>query len=133
LLITLFTIPHFTSPAEVVEYACGIAPDLMGSYLENVSSGIDTHSLRQPLGVVAGICPFNFPAMIPLWMFPVATAAGNTMVLKPSERDPGAAMMLAELAMEAGLPRGVLNVVHGAHDTVNAILDHPDIQVGRES
>lgn len=112
---------------EVVEYAAGIGRDLMGEYVEHVSGGIDTFSLRQPLGVTAGICPFNFPAMIPLWMFPMATAAGNCMVLKPSERDPGAAMMLAELALEAGLPKGVLNVVHGTHDTVNRTLDHPDI------
>lgn len=112
---------------EVVEYASGIGRDLMGEYVEHVSSGIDTYSIRQPLGVTAGICPFNFPAMIPLWLFPLATAAGNSMVLKPSERDPGAAMILAELALEAGLPKGVLNIVHGTHDTVNRILDHPDI------
>jgi malonate-semialdehyde dehydrogenase (acetylating)/methylmalonate-semialdehyde dehydrogenase len=112
----------------VVEYACGIAPDLQGELSHGVSPGIDTYSLREPLGVTAGICPFNFPAMIPLWMFPLACAAGNTHVLKPSERDPGAAVMLAELALEAGLPRGVLNLVHGTHSTVNAILDHPDIQ-----
>ncbi|KAL4423389.1 hypothetical protein ABPG77_004320 [Micractinium sp. CCAP 211/92] len=112
---------------EVVEYAAGIARDLMGEYVEGVSAGIDTYSLRQPLGVAAGICPFNFPAMVPLWLFPIATTAGNTFLLKPSERDPGAAMMLAELAMEAGMPRGVLNIVHGTHDTVNRILDHPDI------
>ncbi|KFM25291.1 Methylmalonate-semialdehyde dehydrogenase [acylating], mitochondrial [Auxenochlorella protothecoides] len=113
---------------EVVEYAAGIGPDMMGEMLENVSTGIDTYSIRQPLGVTAGICPFNFPAMIPLWMFPMALATGNTMVLKPSEKDPGAAMMLADLAQQAGLPKGVLNVVHGAHGTVNAILDHPDIK-----
>ena len=133
--------------AEVVEYACNLAPDLMGDYVENVSTGMDTYSIRQPLGViwhaalhsllrgadcilddhllivnmdintrvqsahflvmqvVAGICPFNFPAMIPLWMFPIACTVGNTFVLKPSEKDPGASMMLAELALEAGLPR----------------------------
>ncbi|EIE22494.1 methylmalonate semi-aldehyde dehydrogenase [Coccomyxa subellipsoidea C-169] len=113
---------------EVVEYACNLAPDLMGDYIENVSNGMDTYSVRQPLGVVAGICPFNFPAMIPLWMFPIACTVGNTFVLKPSEKDPGAAMMLAELALEAGLPRGVLNIVHGTHGTVNRILDHPDIK-----
>ncbi|KAL4448257.1 hypothetical protein ABPG75_005476 [Micractinium tetrahymenae] len=112
---------------EVVEYASGIARDLMGEYVEGVSAGIDTYSIRQPLGVVAGICPFNFPTMVPLWLFPIATAAGNTFLLKPSEKDPGAAMMLAELAMEAGMPKGVLNIVHGSHDTVNRILDHPDI------
>lgn len=113
---------------EVVEYACGIAPDLMGEYVENVSSGMDTYSIKQPLGVCAGICPFNFPAMIPLWMFPVAVAAGNTFVLKPSEKDPGAAVMLADLAQQAGLPKGVLNVVHGTRDVVNGMLDHPDIK-----
>ena len=113
---------------EVVEFACGVAPFLSGDLVENVSGGIDTYSLKQPLGVTGGICPFNFPAMIPLWMFPLAAATGNTMVLKPSERDPGASMILAELAAEAGLPPGVLNIVHGTHDTVNAMLDHPDIK-----
>lgn len=90
-----------------------MAPDLMGDYVENVSTGMDTYSVRQPLGVCAGICPFNFPAMIPLWMFPIATTAGNTFVLKPSERDPGAAMMLAELAQMAGLPKCALHIVSG--------------------
>lgn len=113
---------------EVVEYACGIAPQMLGDVQEQVSRGIDTMSIRQPLGVTAGICPFNFPAMVPLWMFPISIAAGNTMILKPSESDPGAAMMLAELATEAGLPPGVLNVVHGGHSVVNAILDHPEIK-----
>lgn len=113
---------------EVVEYAAGIGPDMMGELLENVSSGIDTYSIRQPLGVTAGICPFNFPAMIPLWMFPMACATGNTMILKPSERDPGASLLLADLAQQAGLPKGVLNIVHGQHQTVNAILDSPDIR-----
>jgi len=113
---------------EVVEQACATGHFMQGEALENVSAGIDTYSLRQPLGVVAGICPFNFPAMIPLWMFPLAVTSGNTMVLKPSEKDPGAAMMLAELAMEAGLPKGVLNIVHGTHNTVNAILDDPTIK-----
>lgn len=113
---------------EVVEYACGIAPQLLGDYQEQVARGIDTMSMRQPIGITAGICPFNFPAMVPLWMFPISIAAGNTMILKPSESDPGATMMLAELAMEAGLPPGVLNVVHGGHPVVNAILDHPDIR-----
>mmetsp|Transcript_1276 Transcript_1276/g.2754 ORF Transcript_1276/g.2754 Transcript_1276/m.2754 type:complete len:554 (-) Transcript_1276:595-2256(-) len=113
---------------EVVEAACGIAPMMMGEMVENVAGGIDCYSIRQPLGVVAGICPFNFPAMVPLWMFPLATAAGNTFVLKPSEKDPGAAMMLADLAQQAGMPKGVLNVVHGTHDVVNMILDHPDIK-----
>mmetsp|Transcript_39308 Transcript_39308/g.47607 ORF Transcript_39308/g.47607 Transcript_39308/m.47607 type:complete len:530 (-) Transcript_39308:372-1961(-) len=113
---------------EVVEAACGITSHQMGEVVENVSTGIDTIALRQPLGVTAGICPFNFPAMIPLWMFPVSTACGNSMVLKPSEKDPGAAMMLAEMALEAGLPPGVLNVIHGAHDSVNMICDHKDIK-----
>ena len=114
---------------EVVEYACGLAPSLMGSHLENVASGgVDCFSVRQPLGVVAGICPFNFPAMIPLWMFPIAVTAGNAFVLKPSERDPSAAVMLAELAAEAGLPPGVLNVVHGGHETVNRICDDSTIK-----
>lgn len=113
---------------EVVEYTCNLGPALMGDSLQDVSTGIDTTSIRQPLGVCAGICPFNFPAMIPLWMFPVAVTAGNTFVLKPSEKDPGAAMMLAEMALEAGLPKGVLNVVHGTHDTVNRILDHRDVR-----
>lgn len=113
---------------EVVEQACGMANQQMGEYLENVSTGIDTYSIRQPLGVCAGICPFNFPAMIPLWMFPMAVTTGNTYVLKPSEKDPGAAVLLAELALEAGLPPGVLNIVHGTHDVVNQICDHPDIK-----
>jgi malonate-semialdehyde dehydrogenase (acetylating)/methylmalonate-semialdehyde dehydrogenase len=113
---------------EVVEYACGIAPQLLGDYQEHVANGIDTMSIHQPLGVTAGICPFNFPAMVPLWMFPISIAAGNTMILKPSEHDPGATMMLAELATEAGLPPGVLNVVHGRHNVVNAMCDHPDIK-----
>ncbi|PNH12848.1 Methylmalonate-semialdehyde dehydrogenase [acylating], mitochondrial [Tetrabaena socialis] len=91
---------------EVVEAACGIAPYMAGEMVENVASGgIDCYSLRQPLGVVAGICPFNFPAMVPLWMFPLAVTAGNTFLLKPSERDPGAAVMLADLAQQAGLPK----------------------------
>jgi hypothetical protein len=98
-----------------VEHACGMGTLQMGEYVSNVSNGIDTFSIREPLGVCAGICPFNFPAMIPLWMFPIAVTCGNTVVLKPSEKDPGAAMMLAELAMEAGLPKGVLNIVHGTH------------------
>ncbi|XP_054778696.1 methylmalonate-semialdehyde dehydrogenase [acylating], mitochondrial [Prosopis cineraria] len=113
---------------EVVEHACGMATLQMGEYVSNVSHGIDTYSIREPLGVCAGICPFNFPAMIPLWMFPVAVTCGNTFILKPSEKDPGAAVMLAELALEAGLPEGVLNVVHGTHDIVNAICDDNDIK-----
>ncbi|KAL7236078.1 hypothetical protein ACSBR1_019364 [Camellia fascicularis] len=113
---------------EVVEHACGMATLQMGEFAPNVSNGIDTYSLREPLGVCAGICPFNFPAMIPLWMFPVATTCGNTFILKPSEKDPGASIMLAELAKEAGLPDGVLNIVHGTNDIVNAICDDDDIR-----
>mmetsp|Transcript_8449 Transcript_8449/g.17173 ORF Transcript_8449/g.17173 Transcript_8449/m.17173 type:complete len:431 (+) Transcript_8449:121-1413(+) len=113
---------------EVVEFACSVPSLSMGELVENVSGGIDTYSIRQPLGVVGGICPFNFPAMVPLWMYPLATTVGNTFVLKPSEQDPGASLMLAEMAMEAGLPKGVLNIVHGQHDIVNAICDHQDIK-----
>lgn len=103
---------------QVVESMAGIPELLLGTKLE-VSADMDTYTVREPLGVVSGICPFNFPAMIPLWMFPVALATGNTMLLKPSERDPGAAMILAELSRDVGIPRGVLNIVHGAHDTVD--------------
>ncbi|XP_077234091.1 aldehyde dehydrogenase 6B2 [Tasmannia lanceolata] len=113
---------------EVVEHACGMASLQMGGFVSNVSSGIDTYSIREPLGVCAGICPFNFPAMIPLWMFPMAVTCGNTFILKPSEKDPGASMILAELAMEAGLPAGVLNIVHGTSGTVNKICDDDDIK-----
>ncbi|XP_059647963.1 methylmalonate-semialdehyde dehydrogenase [acylating], mitochondrial [Cornus florida] len=113
---------------EVVEHACGMATLQMGEFVPNVSNGIDTYSIREPLGVCAGICPFNFPAMIPLWMFPVAVTCGNTFILKPSEKDPGASIILAELAMEAGLPNGVLNIVHGTNDVVNAICDDDDIR-----
>ncbi|KAA8545676.1 hypothetical protein F0562_020873 [Nyssa sinensis] len=113
---------------EVVEHACGMATLQMGEFVSNVSNGIDTYSIREPLGVCAGICPFNFPAMIPLWMFPVAVTCGNTFVLKPSEKDPGASMILSELAIEAGLPNGVLNIVHGTNDIVNAICDDGDIR-----
>nr|AMJ39515.1 aldehyde dehydrogenase 6B2 copy 1 [Bixa orellana] len=113
---------------EVVEHACGMASLQMGEYVSNVSSGIDTYSIREPLGVCAGICPFNFPAMIPLWMFPIAVTCGNTFVLKPTEKAPGASIMLAELAKKAGLPDGVLNIVHGTHDIVNAICDDDDIR-----
>ena len=113
---------------EVVETACSVGPTLLGETAENLARGLDTYSYKQPLGVTAGICPFNFPAMIPLWMFPLATACGNTMILKPSERDPGATMILARLAQQAGLPDGVLQVVHGAHDTVNFICDAPTVK-----
>lgn len=113
---------------EVVEFACGIPHLLKGEYSKNVGPAIDTYSDRQALGVVAGITPFNFPCMVPLWMYPVAIACGNTFILKPSERDPGAAMVVAELLHEAGLPPGVLNVVHGDKEVVDAILHHPDIK-----
>jgi len=113
---------------EVVEFACGIPHLLKGEYSKNVGPAIDTYSDRQALGVVAGITPFNFPCMVPLWMYPVAIACGNTFILKPSERDPGAAMLVAELLQEAGLPAGVLNVVHGDKEVVDAILHHPDIK-----
>lgn len=113
---------------EVVEASCGAANHLMGETLENVSKGMDTYSYKVPLGVCAGIAPFNFPAMIPLWMFPVALVAGNTYVMKPSERVPSAAMKLVQLAHEAGVPKGVLNVIHGTHDCVNFICDNPAIK-----
>lgn len=113
---------------QVVDHACGIPSLLMGETAGQVANDMDTYSYRVPLGVTAGICPFNFPAMIPLWMFPLAIATGNTYVLKPSERDPGAAMMIAELAMEAGVPAGVLNVIHGSVDAVNFICDEPRIR-----
>ncbi|HEY1917066.1 MAG TPA: aldehyde dehydrogenase family protein, partial [Streptosporangiaceae bacterium] len=113
---------------EVVEFACGIPHLLKGSYSENVSTRIDAYSIRQPLGVVAGITPFNFPAMVPMWMFPIALACGNAFVLKPSEKDPSASVMLAELLAEAGLPDGVFNVVHGAKPAVDALLTHRDVR-----
>ena len=113
---------------EVVEFACGIPHLLKGDFSEQVSTGVDTLTLRQPLGVVAGITPFNFPAMVPMWMFPMAIAAGNTFVLKPSEKDPSPSMLLAELFREAGLPHGVFNVVQGDRVAVDRILDHPQIR-----
>jgi malonate-semialdehyde dehydrogenase (acetylating)/methylmalonate-semialdehyde dehydrogenase len=113
---------------EVIEFACGIPHALKGEYTEGAGPGIDVYSMRQPLGVVAGITPFNFPAMIPMWMFGVAIACGNTFVLKPSERDPSVPLRLAELMMEAGAPAGVLNVVHGDKEAVDAIIAHPDIK-----
>lgn len=112
---------------QVVEQACALTSLMMGSHL-TVAKDMETYTYREPLGVVAGICPFNFPAMIPLWMFPLAIATGNSIVMKPSERDPGALMMLAELAAEAGVPKGVLNIVHGAVDCVNYICDEPRIK-----
>ena len=113
---------------EVVEHAAAIGNLQLGELANNVASGVDTYTLLQPLGVCAGITPFNFPAMIPLWMFPMAIATGNTFVLKPSEQDPMVTMRLVELALEAGIPKGVLNVVHGGEEVVNAICDHPDIK-----
>jgi len=112
---------------EVVEFACGIPQLLKGDYSDQVSTGVDVFSFREPLGVVAGITPFNFPVMVPMWMHPVAIACGNTFVLKPSERDPSVSMRVAELWTEAGLPDGVFNVVHGDKEVVDAILDHEDI------
>ena len=113
---------------EVVEFASGVPHLLKGEHAEDVGRGIDCHSMLQPLGVCAGITPFNFPVMVPLWMFPVAIACGNTFVLKPSEKDPSPALRMAELAKEAGLPDGVLNVVHGDKEAVDALLDHPGIR-----
>ncbi|WP_434569899.1 CoA-acylating methylmalonate-semialdehyde dehydrogenase [Pseudomonas sp. Z1-14] len=113
---------------EVVEHACSIGTLQMGEFAENVAGGVDTYTLRQPIGVCAGITPFNFPAMIPLWMFPMAIACGNTFVLKPSEQDPLSTMLLVELAIEAGVPPGVLNVVHGGKDVVDALCTHKDIK-----
>ncbi|MGA7116198.1 MAG: CoA-acylating methylmalonate-semialdehyde dehydrogenase, partial [Hyphomicrobium sp.] len=112
---------------DVVDFACGIPHLLKGEFSRNVGPEIDSWSDRQPLGVVAGITPFNFPVMVPMWMFPVAIACGNTFILKPSERDPSATMLIWELLQEAGLPAGVFNVVHGDKEAVDAILDHPDI------
>ena len=117
-----------TRGIEVVEFAIGIPHLLKGEVTENVGTHVDSHSLRQPLGVVAGITPFNFPAMVPMWMFPVALACGNSFILKPSERAPSTAILLARLLTEAGLPPGVFNVVHGDKEAVDALLDHPDVQ-----
>ncbi|MFF7476071.1 CoA-acylating methylmalonate-semialdehyde dehydrogenase [Streptomyces sp. NPDC008092] len=119
---------EITRGREVVEYVCGLGDVLKGSFSDQVSRGVDVHDFRQPLGVVAGITPFNFPAMVPLWMHPVAIATGNTFILKPSERDPSAANFVARLYRQAGLPDGVFNVVHGGKDAVDAILAHPGIE-----
>lgn len=113
---------------EVVEHACSTTTLQMGETQQNVAKNMDIYSFREPLGVTAGICPFNFPAMIPLWMYPMAIAAGNTMILKPSELDPTAGVMVSQLALEAGIPPGVVNVIHGAHDTVNFMCDAPEIK-----
>jgi len=112
---------------EVVEFACGIPQLLKGGFSENVSTKVDVYSIRQPVGVVGVISPFNFPAMVPLWFVPIAIACGNAVVLKPSEKDPSAANLLAELFAEAGLPDGILNVVHGDKEAVDALLNHPDV------
>ncbi len=113
---------------EVVEHACSIGTLTLGEFAENVAGGVDTYCIRQPLGVCAGITPFNFPAMIPLWMFPMAIVCGNTFVLKPSEQDPMTPMVLAELANEAGIPPGVLNIVHGGKEAVDALCTHPAVR-----
>ncbi len=113
---------------EVIEFACGIPHALKGEYTQGAGPGIDVYSMRQPLGICVGITPFNFPAMIPMWMFGVAIACGNAFILKPSERDPSVPVRLAELMTEAGLPDGILNVVHGDKEMVDAILDHPDVK-----
>ncbi|WP_186393463.1 MULTISPECIES: CoA-acylating methylmalonate-semialdehyde dehydrogenase [unclassified Pannonibacter] len=113
---------------EVVEFACGIPHLLKGDFARNVGPAIDSYCDRQPLGVVAGITPFNFPAMVPLWMYPISVACGNTFILKPSERDPSAVMLVYELFREAGFPEGVLNVVHGGKEAVDVLLTHPDVK-----
>ncbi|WP_019939947.1 CoA-acylating methylmalonate-semialdehyde dehydrogenase [Bordetella sp. FB-8] len=113
---------------EVVEHACSVGTLQQGGFAENVAGGVDTYTLQQPLGVCVGITPFNFPAMIPLWMFPMAIVCGNTFVLKPSEQDPLSTMLLVELAIEAGIPKGVLNVVHGGKDVVDALCTHQDVK-----
>ena len=116
-----------TRGLEIVEFACGLGHLLKGEMTPQVSGGIDSHSMRMPLGVVAGITPFNFPMMVPLWMAPVAIACGNAFILKPSEQDPSPSVRLAELWAEAGLPEGVFSVVHGDKEAVDAILEHPGI------
>jgi malonate-semialdehyde dehydrogenase (acetylating) / methylmalonate-semialdehyde dehydrogenase len=121
-------IGEWTRGIEVVEFACAIPQMLKGEYSRNVGPAIDTISSRHPLGVVAGITPFNFPGMVPMWMYPMALAAGNAFILKPSERDPSASMMAWELLREAGLPDGLFNIVHGDKSAVDCLLDHPDIK-----
>src|SRR5438270_3361306 len=116
-----------TRGLEVIEFCCGLPTLLKSEFSEQASTGIDVYSIRQPLGIVAGITPFNFPAMVPIWMFANAIACGNTFILKPSEKDPSASVYLAELWREAGLPDGVFNVVHGDKVAVDAILEHPDV------
>jgi malonate-semialdehyde dehydrogenase (acetylating)/methylmalonate-semialdehyde dehydrogenase len=116
-----------TRGIEIIEFACGIPQLLKGDYTDQVSTGIDNWTMRQPLGVVAGITPFNFPCMVPCWMFPIAIAAGNSFILKPSERDPSAALLMADLLAEAGLPPGVFSVVQGDKEAVDALIEHPDV------
>ena len=125
--VFLDALGEVTRGQEVVEFACGIPHLLKGEFSQNVTRGIDAYSIRQSVGVVAGISPFNFPVMVPMWMFPIAIACGNTFVLKPSEKDPSASLVLAELFHEAGLPEGVFNVVQGDKEAVDRLLDHPDI------
>src|SRR5207344_340934 len=117
-----------TRGLEVVEFAVGIPHLLKGEVTENVGTNVDSHSLRQPLGVTAGITPFNFPCMVPMWMFPVALACGNSFILKPSERDPSPSLFMAELLKQAGLPDGVFNVIQGDKVAVDALLTHPDVK-----
>ncbi|MGA1168571.1 MAG: CoA-acylating methylmalonate-semialdehyde dehydrogenase, partial [Burkholderiaceae bacterium] len=117
-----------TRGIEVVEFACGVPQLLKGDYTDQVSTGIDNWTMRQPLGVVAGITPFNFPVMVPMWMFPLGIACGNTFVLKPSPLDPTPSLMMADLLKQAGLPDGVFNVVQGDKEAVDALLDHPDVK-----
>ncbi|MGZ5186383.1 MAG: CoA-acylating methylmalonate-semialdehyde dehydrogenase, partial [Caldimonas sp.] len=117
-----------TRGIDIVEFACGIPQLLKGDYTEQVSTGIDNWTMRQPLGVVAGITPFNFPCMVPMWMYPVAIACGNAFILKPSERDPSPSVFMAELLEQAGLPKGVFNVVQGDKVAVDALLGHPDVK-----
>ncbi len=126
----VFTDAHgeVTRGIDIVEFACGIPQLLKGDYTDQVSTGIDNWTLRQPLGVVAGITPFNFPCMVPMWMYPVALACGNAFILKPSERDPSPALLMAELLKKAGLPDGVFNVVQGDKVAVDALLKHPDVR-----
>ena len=125
--VPLDALGEVTRGLEVVEFACGIPHLIKGEFSENVSTGIDAYSIRQSVGVVAGITPFNFPAMVPLWMFPIAIACGNTFVLKPSEKCPTAANFMAELLQQAGLPDGVFNVLHGDKVAVNRLLEHPNV------
>src|SRR5947209_6310954 len=113
---------------EVVEFACGVPSLMMGTTLANIARNVDAETIRHPVGVCAGITPFNFPVMVPLWMFPVAIACGNTFVLKPSERVPLSAVRLGELLLEAGVPEGVFNIVHGDRDCVDALLQHPQVR-----